>query len=221
MRLKELESELSKVANEFPSPNIDLEQYPTSAHLASRLVFSAESSFGDVQDKHVLDLGCGTGMLSVASSLLDASSVTGVDCDASALTVARENCSELELENVDFLLSRIPQLPFRTWKDSRDTVQPAFDTVIMNPPFGTRQQGADVLFLTSALAHADVVYSLHKSSTRQFLMDKAMKREFPDNTIEVQVLAQLNFDLPKSYRFHRKQTKDVCVDLIRFEITRS
>lgn len=41
------------------------------------------------------------------------------------------------------------------------------DTVIMNPPFGTRNKGIDTVFLKAALNLAShAVYSLHKSSTR-------------------------------------------------------
>ncbi|CAM9502521.1 unnamed protein product, partial [Choristocarpus tenellus] len=42
------------------------------------------------------------------------------------------------------------------------------DTVIMNPPFGTRNSGIDMIFLEQALQVASTaVYSMHKSSTRQ------------------------------------------------------
>jgi hypothetical protein len=45
-----------------------------------------------------------------------------------------------------------------------------FDTVIMNPPFGTWRSGADVMFLRAAcMLCQGVIYSLHKSSTRQVL----------------------------------------------------
>lgn len=41
------------------------------------------------------------------------------------------------------------------------------DTVIMNPPFGTKRKGVDVVFLRAAFAISrGTVYSLHKSSTR-------------------------------------------------------
>jgi len=86
-----------------------------------------------------------------------------------------------------------------------------FDTVIMNPPFGTRVKGADVAFLESALKctkHA--VYSLHKTSTRQFLEKKA--KEWGTS---FQVVAELRFDIPKMYKFHRKESADVQVDLVR------
>lgn len=44
----------------------------------------------------------------------------------------------------------------------------AFDTVIMNPPFGTKHNsGMDIKFLETALNLANTsVYSLHKTSTR-------------------------------------------------------
>lgn len=41
-----------------------------------------------------------------------------------------------------------------------------FDTVIMNPPFGTRNTGIDSQFVSIAMRHATTVYSLHKTSTR-------------------------------------------------------
>ncbi|CAN0900116.1 rRNA N6-adenosine-methyltransferase METTL5 [Linum grandiflorum] len=42
------------------------------------------------------------------------------------------------------------------------------DTVVMNPPFGTRKKGADMDFLSAALKIASqAVYSLHKTSTRE------------------------------------------------------
>lgn len=44
----------------------------------------------------------------------------------------------------------------------------SFDTVIMNPPFGTKKNaGVDIQFLKAAITLArKVVYSLHKTSTR-------------------------------------------------------
>ena len=61
-------------------------------------------------------------------------------------------------------------------RSSLATWQGRFDTVIMNPPFGTRAPGVDVLFLRAALAlvHKEGhVFSLHKSSTRAHLLKSA------------------------------------------------
>jgi 16S rRNA G966 N2-methylase RsmD len=42
------------------------------------------------------------------------------------------------------------------------------DTVILNPPFGTRNKGMDMIFLKKAIEMANgAVYSLHKTSTRE------------------------------------------------------
>lgn len=45
-----------------------------------------------------------------------------------------------------------------------------FDTVIMNPPFGTKNNaGIDINFLKAAFHITNnVVYSLHKTSTRYY-----------------------------------------------------
>jgi predicted RNA methylase len=50
------------------------------------------------------------------------------------------------------------------------------DTVIMNPPFGTKQKGADMEFLRAACSLARTsVYSLHKSSTRAHIQKVALR----------------------------------------------
>jgi len=61
----------------------------------------------------------------------------GFDIDSDALSICRRNVEEFELNNVE-----IVQLDIREWAkvDDHGFVQ-MFDTVIMNPPFGTRQRG--------------------------------------------------------------------------------
>uniref|UniRef100_A0A7N4NFN7 Methyltransferase 5, N6-adenosine n=1 Tax=Sarcophilus harrisii TaxID=9305 RepID=A0A7N4NFN7_SARHA len=72
--------------------------------------------------------------------------------------------------------------------------------------------GMDMSFLKIALQMARVaVYSLHKSSTREHIQKKADEWK-----IKMDVIAELRYDLPASYRFHKKKTVDIEVDLIRF-----
>ena len=54
--------------------------------------------------------------------------------------------------------------------------------------------------------------SFHKKSTRNFLL-KLIREDwgFPES----EVVAEMRFDIPKSYNFHKAKTKDVEVDLIR------
>lgn len=85
----------------------------TSAHLAARMVYTAEFEFGDIEDRNVLDLGCGTGMLGIAASILGAGSVTGLDVDAGALRAAAENadCMDVDMELVCCDVARNPCVP--------------------------------------------------------------------------------------------------------------
>lgn len=68
----------------------------------------------------------------------------------------------MELPGVDCVQCNVlTDLPGTRWIK-------AFDTVIMNPPFGTKHNaGMDLRFLETAFGLArTAVYSLHKSSTR-------------------------------------------------------
>jgi predicted RNA methylase len=74
----------------------------------------------------------------------------------------------LLVTQIDFLLIEASQL------GQQQQLHP--DTVVMNPPFGTKLKGADTQFLRVACAlgpHA--VYSLHKSSTRAHIHKVATK----------------------------------------------
>ncbi|KAL2228988.1 UNVERIFIED_CONTAM: rRNA N6-adenosine-methyltransferase METTL5 [Sesamum indicum] len=156
MKLKQLEGLLGSL-QQFETPKIELEQYPTGPHIASRLLYTAENSFGDVSDKVVADFGCGCGTLGLAAGLLGAEHVIGFDIDAESIEIASLNADELELD-MDFIQCDIRNLRLS---------DRAIDTVVMNPPFGTRKKGADMDFLSMALKVASgAVYSLHKTTTR-------------------------------------------------------
>ncbi|KAE9588179.1 putative S-adenosyl-L-methionine-dependent methyltransferase [Lupinus albus] len=203
MKLKQLEGLIGGL-DQFSNPKVELEQYPTGPHIASRMLFTAENSFGDVTNKVVADFGCGCGTLGIAASLLGAEHVLGIDIDPESLEIAYLNAEELEVD-IDFIHSSIKDLGWRGQ---------FVDTVIMNPPFGTRTKGADLDFLSVALKVASqAVYSLHKTSTRDHVKRTAL-REF--NARNAEVLCELRFDVPKLYKFHKKKEVDVAVDLWRF-----
>jgi len=87
------------------------------------------------------------------------------------------------------------------------------DTVITNPPFGTKNnEGIDVQFLKTAIRLAKrAVYSFHKTSTRPFLM-KLLTEKWGLNA---EVVAEMKFDIPNMYKFHKQKCVDVEVDLLR------
>ncbi|CAI0628782.1 unnamed protein product [Linum tenue] len=204
MKLKQLESLLGNL-QQFSNPKVELEQYPTGPHIASRMLYMAENSYGDVTEKVVADFGCGCGTLGAAAALMGAEQVFGIDVDSESLEMATANAEDLELD-IEFVQCDIRNLG---WRGS------SVDTVVMNPPFGTRRKGADMEFLCAALKIASgAVYSLHKTSTRDHIKRAAL-RDFGAKTAEV--LCELRFDVPQLYKFHKKKEVDVAVDLWRFE----
>ena len=91
------------------------------------------------------------------------------------------------------------------------------DTVISNPPFGTREKGIDMVFLHTACSVATTaVYSLHKTSTRDHIAKTVQSWGH-----KPEVVAQLRFDIPAMYAFHKKASKDVEVDLWRVAIAQT
>jgi predicted RNA methylase len=141
-----------------------------------------------------------------------------------------------------------------------------FDTVVMNPPFGTRNTGIDTAFVMKGMEYSNVVYSLHKTSTREvgavfcfpakdddpalsyfevhicqsakhympstssiFIANishsfrapvlrhpKHFVRLAAEHDLHFEVLAELKYDIPKTFKHQKMKSKDVFVDLYRF-----
>ncbi|EED90330.1 predicted protein, partial [Thalassiosira pseudonana CCMP1335] len=203
MKQKHLESILSSLPHRvFPNPKIELEQYPTSFQLTSSIVLTAISKNDAGPNRTILDLGCGTGMLGLGFAIANCSSVYLVDCDDEALEMARENVEYLVEEEL-----------IGTECDGVDGEGGCLvDTVITNPPFGTKNnEGIDVQFLRTAIRLARrAVYSFHKTSTRPYLI-----KLIQGWGLNVEVVAEMKFDIPNMYKFHKQKSKDVEVDLIR------
>jgi len=240
------------------------------------LLRNAALQNGDIgYGRSVLDLGCGTGMLSIGSAIVGTSSVTLVDCDEAAIEVARNNLIAMDIINdpddsedgydddddacvVDFLMAKLkhkskgnnsggnnsrggrgrgrgrnkgrgggrssgsssrasepidPPSRVSPTDDGVPLASNCVDTVMTNPPFGTKpgNAGIDVTFLRTAIRLARrSVYSFHKSSTREYLLKTVASWGY-----QVEVVAQMKFDIPKMYKFHSKDIVDVDVDLIR------
>lgn len=209
MKRKELEQHLQDLDG-FSKPKILLEQYETRAHIAACMLHTIESVYGEIQQKTVLDLGCGCSVLGIGALLLGASYVLGVDIDGEALETAQSNIEQFELSGIDLLLCDVKVLP--QVLDGRGK----FDVVLMNPPFGTKHnKGLDTLFVEvglQCLKEKGTLYSLHKTSTRDYFHRKA-----PSWGVESRVLAELRYDLPATYKFHCKNSVDIEVDFWRFK----
>lgn len=183
MKLYQLESILDNVKT-FSDPKTPLEQYPTSSHLASIILHTASTTFDDIEDKVVCDLGCGTGIFTIGAVLLGASHVFGVDIDGDALSTAKVNVENVEEgvgDRVEFVQGDALDGLFCLGRGGDGDgemggergMERVVDTVIMNPPFGTRNKGVDMAFLRVAFEISGMaVYSLHKSSTREYIQKK-------------------------------------------------
>jgi len=196
MRHHELASRLQRIPS-HPRPQVTLEQYTIPSDLAARIIFEACYHHDDIEGKNVVDLGTGTGRLAMGAAMLGASYVVGVDIDKASLKIAATYSLTLGL-SVDWVLADIA------------IVRGPMDTALMNPPFGTKREHSDLRFLETALACASVVYTIHKSTTRDFL-----KRWLEERARKIDILAQGKLMIPQQFTFHRKKRHFIDVDVFR------
>ena len=85
-----------------------------------------------------------------------------------------------------------------------------WDTIIMNPPFGSQKPGADRPFLEFAAGHCDVLYSLHLAKTNDFVL-----RFLEDLGFTGEVLGEFVFPIKHMFTFHQKEKMEFEVSLVR------
>lgn len=194
-------NELERLLQQIPphsAPKAELEQYSTPANIAADMLFTAYAN-GDIFEKKVLDLGCGTGILAIGAYLLGGN-VTGIELDPAAYEEAQINVkntnSVVELINADI-----------------NDVELHVDTVIMNPPFGSQRKNADRPFLELACRSAERVYSLHNAATLEFL-----KKIVEALGGEIFLQKEYILSIPHMFQFHNKAKKNTNVVLIGIDI---
>ena len=194
---KELEILLEQCRG-FEKPKAKLEQYVTPATIASDILNFAYLR-GDLEGKIIFDIGCGAGRLAIGASLMGAKDVTGFDVDCETLVLAGENAKKLNA-GVNWVCMDVSKITGEC------------DTVIQNPPFGAKKKGADRPFLDAAIRVGKVIYSMHKSSTRDFIKDYIEQKGG-----KITDISQVQFEIPHSYSFHKKRIKRIEVDIYRIE----
>ena len=189
---------------------VKLEQYATDAIAAVEMVFIAGFMHDDLHDRLVLDLGTGTGRLAISALIMGARHAIGVELDEDAIMLAKQNASDFHLLGKFFLVQGdVLALPVSLKRVTDEC------TILMNPPFGVQDKGADARFLRAAMAidGVGVIYSFHltNESNRAFL--KKLIKSCSGWTLSE--LHQTKMILPHLYAFHEKKRKEIDVDIYR------
>jgi len=197
MKKKKLEMYLQQIPT-FEKPDPQLEQYITPAEIASDIIYIA-FQFGDLENKTVVDLGCGTGIFSVGAYVAGAKEIIGIDIDENAIEISKEFANKNNLD-IDYITKNV------------EDVDTLCDTVIMNPPFGAQKSNirADRAFIEKAFQISDVIYYLHLSKTTPFIekMISSLKGEI---TLKKDYVFRMKY----AFDFHKKKMQNFDVTLLR------
>ena len=86
----------------------------------------------EVEEPNILDIGSGSGAISIAiANELKSSSVTGIDINEKALKLANENKILNEIENVNFVESNLFEKLDKDFK---------YDLIVSNPPYISKEE---------------------------------------------------------------------------------
>lgn len=175
---------------DFVSPDAALEQYRTPAKVATDLLWEAHQE-DEIRGRSVVDLGCGTGVFAVGATILGADPVVGIDVDPGALGIARHqgvHTIESDVADVDL-----------------DLVGHPVDTVLMNPPFGAQNKGADRPFYEAAARLLDgrgAAWFLALSKTEKFLGHQAARLG-----ADLERIMDWPYPIEARFAFHRDEVR--------------
>ena len=172
---------------DFENPKPELEQYSTPVDIAIDIIKKINSR-GLLSGK-VADLGCGTGRLAIGASILGGE-VTGFEIDETALDIAT-NYSEKNNLDIKWICSAV------------ENITEEFDTVIMNPPFGSQRPGADRIFLEKALQISDQIWTIHMAETRSFI-----EKLVDERGGKIEMGYEFDFPITRSMPFHNKDVEN-------------
>jgi putative methylase len=192
---------LSKLKT-FKDPKSHLEQYSTDSNVAAQVLWEAYMS-GDIEGKEIADLGCGTGILGIGALVLGAKYVYFVEIDGDILPALAENLAliDLQQDNYEVITSSVEAFTEKV------------DTVVQNPPFGTKAKGADIKFLEHAKSVTTTIYSLHKTSTERHLLSWAQKNGFAAK------VRRFSYPLKQTMKQHTKRIMNIEVSSLHLSLT--
>ncbi len=204
---KELAIFLSRL-KPFEKPNMQLEQYSSDGDSAATLLWQAMID-GNIEDKEIVDLGSGTGILGIGALLLGAKKIIFIDSDASTYNTLQKNLKiltdnwEINLENKwEFINKDVRLITEKSEEEKKET------TVISNPPFGTKIKHADKDFLEASIKLSNEIYSMHKTSTEKFIQAFSAT-----NQLQIIWAQPISFPLKNTMKQHRKRLERIEVTI--------
>jgi putative methylase len=184
---KSLEIFLSRL--EKPSSyNIELEQYTTDAASASTLLLEAFMD-GNIFGKKVIDLGTGNGIFAIGCCYLGSTSSTGIDIDQNMINVARKNADNFPC--AEFIKSNVSEISGN------------YDTVIMNPPFGSIIKHDDMPFIEKALEIGKHIYSIHNIKSYEYI------GKFYSERMQIIRKERIFIKIPRTYAHHKDEQHEI------------
>jgi putative methylase len=194
----------------FIKPIIQLEQYSIDASCAVDIIYYAGFENNDIKNAFIIDLGAGTGRLSISSAFFNASYVLSVDIDMNALLILKRNILNLDLDQIIFpICADIDNFHISKKRIPKNMKV----TTIMNPPFGVQTRFADRSFLERAFVFSDIIYSIHiaNEKVQNFILNYSKKFHW-----KVDNILPFNMVLENSFPFHTQRTKEIKVNVYRF-----
>ena len=85
-----------------------------------------------------------------------------------------------------------------------------FETVLMNPPFGSQTRHADRAFLETAAQVGGVVYTFLNAKAEEFV-----RRALESSSRTITDRLEYRFPIPHMFEFHREPVRHVNVVLFR------
>jgi putative methylase len=166
----------------------------TPAEAAADLLLTLDREVG-LRSRSVLDLGSGTGRLSIGAALLGGHPVVGVEVDPTLVSIARSAARAADAR-ATFRLGDVTDWQRRA------------DVIVMNPPFGAQTRFADRPFWDRAFSLARrSVGAFASSASRTFIARLALARGA--HVVEVE---PVRWDLPRTFPHHRAKSVRLPVD---------
>jgi predicted RNA methylase len=197
MKKKELEIKLSFI-KDFLDKKPSLEQYTTPSKNAADLLWTAYMN-DDIEDKIIIDAGCGNGILGIGALMLGAKKVIFLDIDKRAVKTTNETLTELRFNNFEAINSNIFDYHEKA------------EVLITNPPFGVQKPGSDKDFLMKCSQLADTIYLVYKGNGL-----KILQKLFPDKNIKL--IKNDKLILKKQFTYHTQNKARTKIILAKIEL---